>query len=185
MAKTRRCKSCNQKNEKFIVINLKAFCDFECASKFGREKAVTDKQEATKTANREQKKQFRLNDTKLRKKAAKDACHAYIRARDKYQPCICCGRDLGDTYHAGHWLESGNNPQIRFDEDNIHGQRVDCNFFKGGDSGDYEKNLRVKIGGEKVDALLSKKGGTSKLTASDYLDIEVKYKAKLKGVSYQ
>lgn len=59
---------------------------------------------------------------------------------------------------------------------------TDCNFFKGGDSGDYEKNLRAKIGNEKVNELLSKKGGSSKLTASDYLAIENNYKRKLKQI---
>ena len=180
--KTRRCKNCKAKNEKFIVIGINAFCDndFKCASEFGKNKGAKDKAKAVKQKNAKQKREFKQSDIKTRKPAAVKACHAYIRARDKHLPCICCGKPLGDDYHAGHWLNSGNNPLTRFDEDNIHGQRLDCNFFKGGDSGDYEKNLRLKIGDERVDLLLSKKGCTEKRTGQDYLKIEKYYKTKLK-----
>ena len=162
-----------------MVCGINAFCNYDHAAKYGIEKARLDNEKANKKKDSKRKKEFQLSDVKVRKKAAKEACHAYIRARDNDELCICCGKPLGDTFHAGHWLESGSNPQTRFDEDNIHGQRVDCNFFKGGDSGDYEKNLRIKIGDERVDLLLSKKGGTIKRTANDYLDIEKHYKKKL------
>jgi hypothetical protein len=120
------------------------------------------------------------NDTKTRKREAKAACHKYIRLRDLGNKCICCNRPLGPKYDAGHWLESGNNPLIRYDEDNIHAQSVYCNQYKGGDSDDYEGNLRLKIGNERVDRLKSMKGGTMKRTAQDYKAIEDYYKAKIK-----
>mgnify|MGYP002640844548 FL=1 len=127
------------------------------------------------------KSDFYEKDVKTRKAAAKKACHAFIRYRDKDQLCICCNKPLGNDYHAGHFHESGNNPLIRYDENNIHGQRLDCNYFKGGGrSGDYEANLRLKIGNDKVDKINSMKGGTIKRTAKDYREIEVYYKNKLR-----
>ena len=59
----------------------------------------------------------------------------------------------------------------------IHAQSAYCNTFKGGDSGDYEKNLRLKIGDRKVDQLIRFKGSKLrgkqiKRTASDYKAIE-------------
>jgi len=178
----RKCKHCKEfiPVENGLKINAGFFCDYNHATLFAMSKSKTDKAKAVKQKNAKQKREFKQSDIKTRKPAAVKACHAYIRARDKHLPCICCGKPLGDDYHAGHWLNSGNNPLTRFDEDNIHGQRLDCNFFKGGDSGDYEKNLRLKIGDERVDLLLSKKGCTEKRTAQDYLAIEKYYKEKLK-----
>lgn len=128
----------------------------------------------------QRKRDFYANDLKTRKQAAKQACHAYIKARDAGMPCICCNRPLGAKYDSGHFLESGNNPVIRYHEDNIHSQSVYCNQYKGGDSDDYEGNLRKKIGDVKVDWLLANKGGTIKRTGEDYLEIEKHYKNKLK-----
>jgi len=89
--------------------------------------------------------------------------------------------------HAGHWLESGNNPIIRYNENNINSQLAYCNTYKGGDSGDYEANLRLKIGDRKVDQLKRFKGSkirgkVLKRTADDYRAIEKHYKQKLKDM---
>jgi hypothetical protein len=151
-----------------------------------------NKAKEAKKADREQNKEHRLkrkifkaSDLKTRKIAAKIACHRYIRERDKNQTCICCGRKLGDKFDAGHFLESGNNPQIRFDEDNIHAQSVYCNQYKGGDSDDYRGNLIKKIGLERVERLENMKGGAVKRSAEDYKQIESYYKDKLKALIEQ
>lgn len=189
MAKNKTCKFCKKSVavEKGIVINMSFFCCVDHAIKHGRnladkakKKKLAKEQKEIKTKNASKKRDFKLNDVKTRKEAAKKACHAYIRQRDKGLPCICCGRPINGATHAGHWLESGNNPLIRYDEDNIHAQSAYCNTYKGGDSDDYEGRLRIKIGDERVDILLSKKGGTLKRTAEDYLNIENYYKKKLK-----
>ena len=125
---------------------------------------------------------FYANDLKTRKQAAKKACHDYIRTRDKGLPCICCNRPL-TSINAGHYLESGNNPQIRYNEDNIHNQSIYCNQYQGGNSDDYRGNLIKKIGLERVERLESMKGGTVKRTAEDYLEIERHYKIKLKTLN--
>ena len=170
------CKVCKEKYQPDRP--LTEACGVKCAielAKIKREK----KEEA---AHRQRKREFKQNDVKIRKAAAKKACHDYIKIRDAGKNCICCNEPLGETFHAGHFLPSNMNPLIRYDSDNIHGQRIDCNYFKGGDSGDYEKNLRAKIGDERVDLLLTKKGGTLKRTAQDYAEIEAYYKAKIRGM---
>ena len=143
-------------------------------------KAKIEKEDNKKHAKR--KREFYENELKTRKAAAKSACHAYIRARDCGNPCICCGRKLGDKFDAGHYLESGNNPRIRYDEDNIHGQSVYCNQYQGGNSDDYRGRLIAKIGLERVERLESMKGGTLKRTAQDYKEIEIYYKQKLRDI---
>jgi len=159
--------------------NVRSGCMVAYASKKGK-KEVKDK------ANKEhalRKKVFYGSDLKTRKKAAKLACHLFIRTRDKNDLCICCNRPLGKNFDAGHFIESGNNPKIRFDEDNIHAQSVYCNQYKGGNSDDYRGNLIKKIGLERVERLESMKGGTVKRTAEDYKEIENYYKAKIKQLT--
>lgn len=146
-------------------------------------RAIKKKEKAIKKVYAEEKRIFKQSDLKTRKAAAKKACHDYIKQRDLGSKCICCHRELGNNYDSGHWLESGNNPKIRYHEDNINSQSVYCNRYKGGDSGDYEKNLRLKIGNDKVDWLLTQKGGTVKRSPSEYKEIETYYKNKLKELS--
>ena len=89
---------------------------------------------------------------------------------------------MKENYHAGHFKESGNNPKIRYDERNIHGQNIYCNTYKGGDSGFYRVNLIKKIGLKNVQELEGMTGGTFKRTGQDYLDIEKYYKDKIKSL---
>lgn len=164
------------------------WCSPECEKAVyqqGLEKGRKMQQRAAEKALRAEKKENnrkrrKLNEPKTRKRAAKEACHAYVRYRDRNDRCICCGELLGEDYQAGHFFESGNNPRIRYDEDNIHGQRKYCNTYKGGDSGDYERNLIKKIGKKRVERLRSMRGGTMKRTPDDYREIERYYKNRLK-----
>ena len=132
---------------------------------------------------KEKKKAYKETKIATRKRAAKEACHAYIRERDKYQPCICCGRPLGESYDAGHFLESGNYSYVRYDEDNIHAQRADCNRHKGGDSGEYEIRLRAKIGDARVDRLHEIKRVVKRHSVDELREIEAYYKCKLNEIT--
>ena len=183
----KRCKYCKKyfPPEQMIKSPAGMFCTREHQIEFAldknnqkKAKAKIKKDEKKKHAKR--KREFYENDLKTRKVAAKQACHAYVRARDSGSACICCGRKLGDKFDAGHYLESGNNPRIRYDEDNIHGQSVYCNQYQGGNSDDYRGRLIEKIGLDRVERLESMKGGTVKRTAQDYKEIEIYYKQKLK-----
>ena len=178
-----KCKHCKEyfKRETMAIFPSGKFCTKDHAIEW----AVDNQNKGKSKIEKEERKEIikaKKSNLKTRKEAAKKACHEYIRKRDSGKGCICCGKPLGNNYHAGHFLESGNNPLIRYDEDNIHGQRLDCNFFKGGDSGNYKDNLTLKIGIDRVNRLLNLQGGTIKRTADDYLVIEKHYKDKLKSL---
>ena len=70
--------------------------------------------------------------------------HKFIRNRDKDKPCISCGKYT--TLQAGHYYSAGKHPVIRFNEDNVHGQCLSCNYFKSGDLINYTYNLIDRIG---------------------------------------
>lgn len=187
---SKKCKQCGVRSEGGRQYPIGYLCSDECRDilikqrwQKEHDKRCQQAFKEKKKAHAKQKRDFYLTDIKTRKAAAKNACHAYIRERDKNnEKCICCDLPLGKTFHAGHFLESGNHPFIRYDERNINGQNVHCNKFKGGDSGGYERNLRIKIGDANVDYLEANKNRTIKRTADDYKEIEDYYKKKLKEI---
>tara|TARA_B100000287_G_scaffold9592_1_gene9641 strand:+ start:4584 stop:5006 length:423 start_codon:yes stop_codon:yes gene_type:complete len=75
----------------------------------------------------------------------------FIRDRDKDKPCISCGKHT--TLQAGHFYSAGKHSSVRFNEDNVHGQCVSCNYFKSGDLLNYRTNLIEKIGVDRFEKL--------------------------------
>lgn len=173
-----KCKHCKAKfgDKAPVLVNLKAFCDYSCAAKFGKDAAKKQKDREFK----ELKKRVKGEKLSTRKEATKRACHEYVRERDKDRLCPCCNKPLGEGYQAGHYIPSGQNPLVRYDERNIHGQRLDCNYFAGGDSGGYRQELIVRIGETDLLDIESKRGGEVKWTADLLRQIEQYYKDKLK-----
>ena len=168
----KKCKHCK---EKFTPVY--SSLERVCKKQGCKAEEYTPVKPSTYCTNNSKSKKSGL---KKAKESARIACHLYIRVRDKGRPCPCCNKHLGEDYHAGHFIPSANNPKIRYDGDNIHGQRAMCNLFEDGDSGDYEKNLRLRIGDERVDRLLENKGGVVKRTIEDYNTIENYFKEKLR-----
>lgn len=180
-----KCKWCKEYKEAkyFITVPGGRFCSLGCVHLFIDDKRERNRLKAiAKIYGPQRSNTKKSSPLKTRKRATKEICHLYIRTRDKNELCICCNEPLGDDYQAGHFKESGNNPKIRYDEDNIHAQRSYCNTFKGGDSGMYRVNLIKKIGLDRVERLESMMGGTVKRTINDHKKIEAYYKQKLLGL---
>lgn len=79
-------------------------------------------------------------------------CNPYIRFRDneKYGRCISC---LGKISQAGHRFSVGSNGKMRFMINNIHGQEISCNHFKGGNLDAYDAGLIRRHGRAYLDKL--------------------------------
>ncbi|WP_109409564.1 recombination protein NinG [Proteus genomosp. 4] len=112
-------------------------------------------------------------------KQAQTAFNAFIRERDKDEPCISCGRFHEGQYHAGHYRTTGANPELRFDEDNVHKQCAPCNNHLSGNIENYTPRLIEKIGQERFDRLMSSHE-LPKWKREDYERIRDHYRAKLK-----
>jgi len=77
----------------------------------------------------------------------------FIRLRDKDYPCISCGKKLGAKYDAGHYRSAGGNPELRFEENNVHAQCVYCNQHLHGNLINYRLGLIDRYGLAVVDWL--------------------------------
>lgn len=76
----------------------------------------------------------------------------WIRERDKCMPCINCGKQT--KLQAGHFYPAGSYNALRFDEDNVHGECLHCNYFNSqSHSYGYAVNLPDRIGVDRMEAL--------------------------------
>jgi len=162
---------------------LQSVCGHECAVLYG--KVIREKKNRSESRVRKEKLKTRSDYMK----EAQVAFNAFIRARDKNKPCICCDMPLqgsivstGGGYDAGHYRSVGSAPHMRFNEDNCHAQRKQCNRWGSGRAVDYRIGLIRRIGIERVDALESDQS-VKKYTIDDLKQIKATYKAKLKELN--
>lgn len=111
-------------------------------------------------------------------KKAEKACNAYIRARDP-DICISCGVTYSSAWQAGHYVSVGANKTLRYNEDNIHKQCLQCNMHKASNAIEYRVRLLEKIGLERVEWLESWHTPI-KMTRAAAEEIEEYFKNKLR-----
>ncbi len=108
--------------------------------------------------------------------------NAYIRKRDKHQPCISCNEPK--PLQAGHYYPVSTHDGLRFNELNCHGECSYCNCFNEGHLIGYGKNLPDRIGIDKanvleIKAIMYKQNGY-RFTRVELISIKKKYQAKIK-----
>ena len=93
---------------------------------------------------------------------------------------MACGGNKIVT--ASHFYSAGNFNQLRFDEDNVHGSCVKCNYFLSGNLIPYRIELEKRIGKERLNILDLKANhkGLNKNDRFKYLEIIETYKNKTK-----
>ena len=105
--------------------------------------------------------------------------NAFIRKRDKDKGCVSCKSLKVD--HASHYFSAGKYPALRFNEDNVHGSCLRCNYFMAGNLLEYRKTLVKRIGNyrlELLEGMASRK--VHKWSFLELKTIEQEYKKKFK-----
>lgn len=194
-----KCPVCKQPAE--LRINLKLFCSYECAAKWGRaqaEKVRAKKQKEFNAETRRRKLAIKKRSEWL--SDLQDVVNKFVRLRDVGKPCPSCGRSeheveqdaigkTGGAWDAGHYLSRGSHPELRFCLDNIARQCKSCN----GGSGNYarknhevQKHFRIelinRIGLEKVE-WLEGPHEPLKLTIEQIQQLIAEYKIKTKEMA--
>jgi hypothetical protein len=106
--------------------------------------------------------------------------NTYIRIRDKDLPCISSGRSLKGKYDAGHYYSTGAYPNLRFHEDNVHGQSVHDNRDLHGNLIAYREGLIKRIGMERFEALEALKQVRRHYTIPEVKELIQIYRNKIK-----
>lgn len=123
-------------------------CGSYCAAVAGRKASAKEERKTDKA------RMLAIEPLEYFLKITERACNAYIRYRDRNDPCISCGRTDATIWNAGHYVSVGANRTLRFHEDNIHKQCArPCNKDLGGNHLKYRPRLIVKIGAERVEWL--------------------------------
>ena len=150
--------------------SLQKCCSIPCAIEYVKiqteKKKAKEHNEAQKLARAELKK--RKEALKSRSdwmKDAQTAFNAWIRWRDRSEPCISCGCTNppnlhGGQWDAGHYLSVGSHPELRFNEANCHKQCKSCNAGAGKYARknhtvaqEYRIHLIERVGADVVEAL--------------------------------
>lgn len=182
-----RCPHCKGKMEQGVRIHP------ECIDAYAEAEEAKAKRKAEKQARAAAK--VERAETRRRKEAiktipelikeAQHAFNAYIRERDREQPCISCGAPPPDLSRlhagrdAGHYRSVGSASHLRFHEDNVHAQCVHCNQWGAGRAVDYRIGLVARLDLERVEAL-EHNNTPHKWTCEELIGIRDTYKAKLK-----
>ena len=183
-------KQCTQgnfgKRKRFEPVRGEKVCSVECSI------AVIQ----SKTFKRKHEKEIRINNAIEKKKILEKlethsdwlrklqkVFNAYIRERDKNKPCISCQVLLnGRKFDAGHCYSVGAYPNLRFNEDNVHGQCVHCNQHKHGNIHEYMSNLPKRIGVEAFERLQAERSKPLKLSIPEIKELIEVYKQKRKSI---
>lgn len=181
-----RCPHCKSKLESGQRIHpgcIDSYADAKAA------KAERAQAKAARMAAKVEKAETRRRKEAIKKlpelKAeAQAAFNAFIRERDKHQPCICCGLPLGvgavgGYFDCGHYRSVGSAAHLRYDERNAHAQRKHCNRWGAGRAVDYRMGLIERIGLAAVEALEAD-SQVRKFTSNELREIRDTYKAKTK-----
>lgn len=177
-------KTCAQCGTQFRPFSSTArVCSPVCASRWVKAEK--------KAKNSQERAQFKERKEKLKRipdliKEAQTAFNAFIRERDRDQPCICCGRTGTNVdglhahgWDAGHYRSTGSASHLRFNEDNCHRQLVYCNRHGAGRAVDYRIGLVARIGLQRVEALEAS-NVPHKWERDELIAIRAQYVEKLK-----
>lgn len=136
--KAKKCRACG---DPFTPMSsLTKACSVPCAIDMVEQR----KDKAFKAETRRRKAAIKSRAQWIKETQAE--FNKYIRARDHDQPCVSCGRHHDGQYHAGHYLSTGSNPELRFNEINCHKQCAPCNNHLSGNIPNYRPALIDKIG---------------------------------------
>ena len=195
--KQKTCKACGSKFRPSL--STQKVCSVKCALDL----APVNQDKARKAIAQRERREIKVRKEKLKSWAyyireAQIEFNAFIRLRDKDQPCICCGSYgpgedwlTGGKWDAGHFLGRGAYPELRFDEDNCHKQLKSCNGGSGKYAAKgrtvaqgYRERLIQKIGQERVDRLEGPHEA-QRYTIEDLKAIKAEYRAKIKELKEQ
>ena len=156
-------------------------CSPECGFILSQELIANQKVKKEKAERAEDKKKLEeFKPLAYWERIAERYCNEYIRLRDP-DVCISCGVMHSSAWQAGHYISVGANKTLRYVEENINKQCINCNMFKGSNAIEYRKGMLEKWGQEKLDWL---EGWHSplKLTKEYLQEVAEYYKGRIKSL---
>jgi hypothetical protein len=153
--KVRSCRAEFVPDQPFVV-----WCSPDCGAALAMAKIEKQRLAAAKADRKDTQQKLE----KFKRKAdhvadCQKAFNAWVRFRDRDEPCIDCNRHsdgsalTGGDYDAGHYLSRGSHPHLRFDERNVFKQLKGCNRPGGTTAASFRAGVVARIGLAAVEAL--------------------------------
>ena len=171
----RTCKICKDKFEpQFNSVQM--VCSPKCSIEYMKKQ----KAKAWKKEKKELKEKLKTKSDY--EKDLERIFNKFIRLRDAKESCISCAKQAGSfKLTAGHYFPAGSYKNLRFDEENVHGQCwFDCNKNKSGNLSEYKIGLIAKIGKERFNALEERRLIKRGYTIPELIELKVIYKEKIR-----
>jgi len=151
----RTCRAEFVRPQPFVV-----WCSPECGTFVALAKVAKQRAATAKAERKDRQEKL----AKFKRKAdhvadCQKAFNAWVRFRDRFEPCIDCGKHAsgdaltGGAYDAGHYLSRGSHPHLRFDERNVFKQLKGCNRPGGTTAASFRAGVVARIGLAAVEAL--------------------------------
>lgn len=170
----KKCPECKLKKPIFKGV----VCSVECAVEY------TKKQNQKNWNKRKSEMKDGLKTHNDYSKELEVLVNKFIRLRDEDKPCISCNSPAGTfKLTAGHYYPAGTYKNIRFNEDNIHGQCwYNCNKNKHGNLSEYRPRLIERIGIERVEELDRLRNVDAKFSIPELIKMKTLYRKKIKQI---
>ena len=169
LIKSKKCKECGGNFTPFKTTQV--VCGAKCAAKLAEAKVWKERKKVMIENTRTRTEWLSLLQIVFNK---------YIRLRDANKPCISCDRPLTSKFDAGHFFSVGRYPNLRFCEDNVHGQCVHCNQHLHGNHLEYNERIQQRISAFNYVVLMNKRNDDLKLTLDEIKELIKVYKLKIK-----
>lgn len=173
--KQKKCRVCKTLFNPFRTTQM--VCNYHCAQLYADE--LNRKKELKDWKIKKAKMKEDLMSLSDWLEIAQTHFNTYIRQRDKDQLCISCQKPPLKK-NAGHFYNSHNHYNVRFDERNVHLQCEHCNFFLSGNLIPYRENLIKKIGVQEFEDLSKIANETRKFNIQEVKELINIYKNKIK-----
>ena len=167
-----RCKNCRELFEP-IKFNQKYCFNDDCLKVWV---------EIEKEKQWQKKKSILKNELKTLSdymKLAQQIFNKWIRMRDSGKSCASCDKILVGKFDAGHYY-STRHKAVTYNEDNVHGQCVNCNQHLHGNLINYQLGIEKRIGVDRLFILHTLAHSEKKYTIPELKEIIDKYKNKIK-----
>ena len=173
--KNRRCKNCKEIFEPLKP--LQYVCGWKCADEY--QKLLKTNKEAKEWRDKKKVMKADLMTFSDHIKLFQTVFNTFIRLRDKDLPCVSCGAEKCEEFHAGHYIAS-TYQYLRFNEFNVHKQCSKCNTHLRGNSIPYRIELIKRIGLEEVEYLENSRHMMLEITIPEIKEKIKEYKEKIR-----
>jgi len=180
--KLKKCKECSRE---FVPRSTTAkVCGMDCAILHSAKVSAKNAERVANASRTATSKAIKAAKTRGEvMKEAQAAFNAWVRARDEAAglPCISCGSHDRNSWDAGHYRARSVAPALRFHQDNVHRQCVQCNRHQHGNLIDFRIGLVKRIGLERVEWLEGQHGPV-KHTIPELEEIKMKYRRMVREI---